>query len=355
MSEFVGYRDGGKTSEEGFSRWIAQVLTSGVPTVGTSTSFAVTQRGAGANMSVDIAVGDAMIPYSSYVFHGFSNAVFNRTITAADPSNPRRSIIVAYVDLAVVSSASNNNIGALKFLSVNGTAAASPADPLDATIQSAVGAGNPWVKLARVQVAAAASSVVNANITDLRTPIAFKGRLWGGSSNTSGHIVPNVADSMLIVSTTGLVETANIATGAVTDLKIGTAAILLGFSSITADQTTSSVTAVQVTGLTKTVTVPSGGRSVKITVVANSIRNATAASNSEVSLWTGTVGSGTQLAAWQATSFGAGEQTPIGAPFIHTPASGSITYNVGFRNIGGSTVTFAAGATTPAQLIVELI
>jgi hypothetical protein len=196
MSEYIGYRDGGKTNEQGLFQWLRKLFTTGVPTVDSSTSWQVTQRGAGANMSVDIAAGDGSIGISTsnYNYWGFSDATKNKTVSAADPSNPRKDIVVAYVDLAVVDSSSNNNPLALKFAVVAGTPAGSPADPSDPTIQSAVGASNPWTKLARIAVAAGATSVVNANITDLRTPIAVKGRLWGGPNNTNGHTVPNVAD-----------------------------------------------------------------------------------------------------------------------------------------------------------------
>jgi hypothetical protein len=220
MSEFLSYRDGGKTSEEGFSRWWAKTHSGGMPTVLDSTSLKASQRGSGANMSVDIAIGDVLVPYTTYMFHGFTDAIKNVSISAAHPTSPRRSIVVAYVDLSVVSSASNNNPGALKFLSVDGAPSGTPIDPNDAAIQAAVGIGNPWMKIARIAVDAAATSIVDAKITDMRQPISFKGRLWGGTSNQNGHIIPNVTDSTLIVSTTGLVETANLATSSVTDSKL---------------------------------------------------------------------------------------------------------------------------------------
>lgn len=194
MAEYLAYRDGGKTNEEGLFKFLSRLFSKGHGTVNLTTSHAVTQRGAGANMSVDIAAGESHIPYSTYSFFGWSDAVNNQTVSAADPTNPRKDIVVAFVDLSVVSSASNNNPNAYKLKVVPGTAAASPVDPLDATIQSSVGGSNPWIKLARIDVAAGATSIVTGNVTDLRAPVAFKGRLWGGTSNTIGHAVPNAAD-----------------------------------------------------------------------------------------------------------------------------------------------------------------
>lgn len=175
MSNFVSWRDGGKTSEEGVSKPFLRLFSSGVPISYNTSSLKVVQRGAGANMSVDVSIGDGLIAKTDYAFWTWSDAVNNVVITAADPTNPRIDAIAAYVDLAVVSSASNNNPGALKFIAVAGTPAGSPVIPSDATIQTAVGASNPFIKLSSIAVAALASNIVNANITDLRTDITYRG------------------------------------------------------------------------------------------------------------------------------------------------------------------------------------
>lgn len=193
MSTYVSYRDGGKTTEEGLFKWLSRLFTGGNPTTYLSTSLKVVQRGAGANMSVDVSVGDVHIPYSTYSLYGWIDAAENKTVTAADGTNPRKDIVVAYVDLAVVDDATDNNLGALKFAIVAGTPAGSPSDPSDGDISTAV-SGNPYKKLARLTIPAGVTSVVDAYITDIRSPIAFRGRLWGGSSNTDGHTIPNAAD-----------------------------------------------------------------------------------------------------------------------------------------------------------------
>lgn len=200
MGRFVGYRDGGKTNEEGLYRFLAKLFRGGVPSVDTSpTLFAVSQRAAGANMSVDVAVGDALIPYSTYMFPVFTDAVENVTVAAADPSNPRKDVVVAYVDLSVVDSTISNNPNALKFKAVAGTPGAVPAIPNDAAIQASVGGSNPWIALAEVAITAADTNVTNAEITDRRKPASLKSRLWGGALNTLGHIIPNIADDTIVL------------------------------------------------------------------------------------------------------------------------------------------------------------
>lgn len=167
MSLATSNRDGGRTNEAGHLRgvtkgFVGQVLE----------GLAVSQRGAGANMSVDVAIGDAIIQRSdgTYGHPAWNDAVYNQVISAADGSNPRRDIIVLYIDYGQTPSTgvANNTNGVVKIKSVSGTAAGSPVDPSTATIQSSVGSGNPFVRLARVRVAAGATSISNSVIDDLR-------------------------------------------------------------------------------------------------------------------------------------------------------------------------------------------
>lgn len=131
------------------------------------------QRAAGVNMSVDVQVGDALVRRSdgSYAHPVFNDAVYNQVISAADGSNPRRDIVVIYVDYGQTPSTAvgNNTNGVVKIKVVNGTPAGSPTDPNDAAIQSSVGSGNPWSKLARVRVPAGQTSISNSLIDDLRS------------------------------------------------------------------------------------------------------------------------------------------------------------------------------------------
>lgn len=181
MSLATSNRDGGRTSEAGHLRAIQKGIVGEV-----LKGLAVSQRGAGANMSVDVAIGDAVIPRSdgTYGHPAWADAIYNQVISAADVSNPRRDIIVMYIDYSQAPSTgvSNNTNGVVKIKVVNGTPAGSPADPSDAAIQTSVGASNPFIKLARVRVAAAASSITNSVIDDLR--IMAQALINGGWTST---------------------------------------------------------------------------------------------------------------------------------------------------------------------------
>ena len=167
MSLATSNRDGGRTNEAGHLRGVTKGFAGQV-----LTGLNVSQRGAGANMSVDVAIGDALVQRSdnTYGHPAWNDAVYNQVIATADGSNPRRDIIVMYIDYGQTPSTgvANNTNGVVKIKSVAGTAAGSPVDPSAATIQSSVGSGNPYVKLARVRVAAGATSISNSVIDDLR-------------------------------------------------------------------------------------------------------------------------------------------------------------------------------------------
>lgn len=124
-----------------------------------STDLAVTQNGT-PNMSVNVAAGAVAIDGTESTTQGFyhfvNDATLNVAIAAANATNPRIDLIVAKVQDAQYSGATN----AASIVAVTGTAAASPVAPA-APANSVI--------LAQVAVAALASSITNANITDVRT------------------------------------------------------------------------------------------------------------------------------------------------------------------------------------------
>lgn len=155
--------------------------------VTSSGSMAVSQRGAGANMSVDVAAGQGLVKGDDNSAQGlygvWNDATKNLTISAADGTNPRRDIIVARVKDAYYSGATN----AFSLEVITGTPAGTPVDP---TIP------NNCLPLARVAVAAGATSITNANITDLRVRAYTNGHwntAWGevayaGATTAQGSI-----------------------------------------------------------------------------------------------------------------------------------------------------------------------
>lgn len=168
MATYVSNRDGGSTDEQGHYRFQVKVWDGNI-----ENGMVVTQNSP-LGMSVLVGTGDLKIDYSSYAYTAWNDANSSVTITTADGSNPRIDRIVAYIDRGMTPSVSPpNNQGMLKFMAVAGTPNAVPTRPSDATVNSAVGASNPWCDLANVLVGTGVTTIVNSNITDTRQPISL--------------------------------------------------------------------------------------------------------------------------------------------------------------------------------------
>lgn len=137
--------------------------------VAADTDFVCT---AGTGMTVQLTAGDGLISTGSrYARRIQADATNTITITAASATLPRTDAIVAYIDNAVTPSTSytDNTNGILKFVAVAGTPASTPSAPNSTTIQSSVGAGNPYMVLWEVTVPAGATALNTATFTDKRT------------------------------------------------------------------------------------------------------------------------------------------------------------------------------------------
>lgn len=335
MSLGTSNRDGGKTSESGHLRALAKIVSGDI-----ITGLNAVQRAAGVNMSVDIQVGDAFVRRSdgSYAHPVFNDAVYNQVISAADGSNPRRDIVVIYVDYGQTPSTavSNNTNGVVKIKVVNGTPAGSPVDPNGAAIQASVGAGNPYSILARVRVPAGQTSISNSLIDDLRTMIY---------SNATSVNTAAIIDAA--------VTAAKIAAGAVVADKIADSAIYLGKTNVTS---TTSPSTTETTITTTVVTVPSTTRQIKISFDAPQLLTSASASDR----WTVRIKEDGVLL--QQYYYGT---TDKGIPIHHeivkaAPSAGSHTYVTTYQKdqgSGGGTIyaSTAGGNSSIIQQKVELV
>ena len=180
-------------------------------------------------------------------------------------------------------------------------------------------------------------------------------------ANQNGTLLPSAVTTALNTAPAGTTQiadnsitTAKIVDNNVTASKLSTSAIFLGYSQITADFSTGSTTPVQVTGLTSTVTIPSGGRRIKITFQCRDAFR-TGGGPFNITLWDGVVGSGTQIQAIQPnTPNGNAQSGTLTWVSPTAPAAGSKTYNIGLSGATG-TMTIEAGATYPAFILVETI
>lgn len=156
-----------------------------LPGVTLADDLKVTQRAAGANMSVDVAAGQAAIRGTSIARQGtyivVNTATENVPLSAAHATLPRIDLVVARVFDKQVDGGTEY---AWRPVVVTGVAATTPVAPT---------APATSIRLAEVSVAAAAVSVVAANITDRRqlnmagTVPAWQARQGGGATVPTGE------------------------------------------------------------------------------------------------------------------------------------------------------------------------
>lgn len=160
----------------------------------------------------------------------------------------------------------------------------------------------------------------------------------------------------LVENIEALADGSGLDTNAIPAAALATNAIKLGYAQITSNFTTTSTTAVQVTGLSSSVTVPAGGRSIRVTAYTPYLTNSATPKTSRLEIWEGTVGSGTRLNYSEVYVAFAGQGAGTVVIAEYTPSSGAKTYNVGLVSDtgGGTTATVNASATSPAFISVEV-
>jgi hypothetical protein len=312
MAIYLSNRDGGKTDEQGHYKFQTNAFTGNVLDGG----LLVTQNSPLA-MNVEVSGGDARIPYSDYAYTAWipAGSPETVTVTTANPSNPRIDRLVMYVDRGETpSSATANNPTLCKLMLVAGTPAGSPSRPSNGTVDTAV-SNNPYIDLADIRVNAGVTQITDANITDTRVLVG-----------------------------------APIADGSVTNTKISPTGISLGYvNQTTSVGTTNTTSATLIGALTKTVTIPAGGRDVEVSVHIPSISNAsssTRATTIEIQANGTGIGGGVNRGVGTNTSF----------PATHTPSAGSITYRaVYIKETGADGTTLGATSTNPMQLSIKLV
>lgn len=167
----------------------------------------------------------------------------------------------------------------------------------------------------------------------------------------SGFTTSNTGTIYGVAVTSGL-----IAGSAVTNIpaaSLGTGAITLGYTQITGNVTSTSTTVAQVAGLTSTVTIPAGGRRVKVTCYVWAMTS-TGTFSHQLSIWDGTVGSGTMLTKYDIAALSTQDTGICMIAVPPAPAAGSKTYNIGWL-VSGGTGTLNAATTAPAFILVEAI
>ena len=180
MSKKVFNMQGGMHSAAAYSALENRLYGGAKATVA---SFVVS---AGSGMNASISTGDGLISVDAESAKRIqTTAAETALVPTASASFNRIDSLVAYIDTAVTVNPAfvDNTNDVLKFVVVAGTAASTPLAPTGAAIQSAIGAGKPYLVIADITVPQNAVNLSGATFTN-RAPII---------QNTSGWTLANEA------------------------------------------------------------------------------------------------------------------------------------------------------------------
>lgn len=153
--------------------------------------LAVTERGAGANMSVDVAAGGALVKGNEPgeipgAWWSFNDAVTNLPLSAAHGSQGRFDLIGLQIRDSEYGGVLDDDA---RLVVVEGTPSGTPAEPSLALMPN-------FLTLARVTVGAAVGSITNSDILDRRRMLAMLGGTIVCTSSTRPTL--NVFEGMVI-------------------------------------------------------------------------------------------------------------------------------------------------------------
>lgn len=141
-------------------------------------------------MAVDVNQGYA------YIKNSAGSKVYPVRIYSADEAvsisgnasgNTRIDAIVLYINLGASPNSGATNVATLTV--VEGTPSASPSAPSDNDIQTAIGASNPFIRLADITVANGETEITDSEITDQRTRATYVKRSGDWTENVDGATI----------------------------------------------------------------------------------------------------------------------------------------------------------------------
>lgn len=128
--------------------------------------LAVSQRGAGANLSVDVAVGNALIDFTknstNWKIIGLSNAIENVAVSSQSSGANRVGALIMRASVTTEPNVLKNNIITFEFIPGTSTSPLS-----DGAITTAI-SNDMFLRLADITVPTGAASIVTGNIADTR-------------------------------------------------------------------------------------------------------------------------------------------------------------------------------------------
>ena len=145
------------------------IVSSGVVSRAAGTTHLLVQAQASPDMTVKVKAGRAYIKgVGSNAYPVISDADTSVAISSNGSGSSRIDALVLYIDKSASANSDASNIA--KLVIVQGTTST----PNDSAIQSAVGASNPFLRLANVTVGSGVTSITGGNIADTRVTARFQ-------------------------------------------------------------------------------------------------------------------------------------------------------------------------------------
>lgn len=224
----------------------------------------VSQKSGTPDRSVDVSTGIIFVKGTTgSAYPIIVDSTYNAVIDANTSGNPRIDTIVAYHDQNATPVDDGQGADVAKIVAVKGSPAASPSAPDDGAIQTAIGANCPFEKLSNVVVAHNATTITNAEITDMRRVVFLKGRepLATGTTTTgTGNDVytPDANVSRSHIVTMGV----NTTLGLPTNMEIGESIDVTVIQNATGNKTLTIFPTATITWLTPDYSVNTGANKV---------------------------------------------------------------------------------------------
>lgn len=365
MSHYVSLINGMSNAQADDLMSFATDLLDGSSGIVAATDYAVAQSSPVA-MSVTVGTGKAYIYISSLLsyYRTILDAAAVLSIASNSSGSDRIDLICIKIDTGATPDADAINIATV------------------VVVQGTPGAGAPSTpanhyKLAQVTVANGAVSIVTANIADSRSQIGVRSGVKVVEASLS--LADNTTADASTTKHGLLKKLSNVATefmnGAgnwVTAVTLAAAQALtnkdmssitntmptpiLGYAEVTATQS-GITTEVDLTNLAITVTVPSGGKRIRISAYLSHVFTNRTTSDSR-----GVIrikeGSTILQQAWILPFMTAGAlgAIPVSIQAIFTPSAGSHTYKLtGLVDVGVGELSFFSASNAPAFIMVELL
>ncbi len=303
MALFAVNLNNGVTDEKGIFRLLGRMLTrSGVIESTALTVAAQSTPDMTVRVSGSVAADNAVfLTTNGDCYHGWNTAGANVTIATNSSGVTVSDAIVAYINTAAGSTTANNPNG-MVLTAVRGASGTTT----DAEINTAI-SSKPFIRLADVTVANAVTSINSGNIADTRLAAQL-----------------GIAASSL-----------------------STSAITLGFSESTTS-TSTITTEVDITGLSVTITIPEGGRRLKLTANTKVFGSDTN-TRPRINIKEGATELGRAIGVASPVT---NVESALTAFAVITPSAGTHTYKVtGIKETGLGSF----GVASPSFLLAELI